>query len=58
MKATKSTYVRVTDWMCTETQCAVMLGNIQMYRDDNHIGATASEYFSPFIEAVGVSLIE
>ena len=57
-KATRSTYVRVTDWMCSQTQCAVMLGNIQMYRDDNHIGATTSEYFAPFIEAVGVSLIE
>lgn len=58
VKATKSTYVRVTDWMCNDTECAVMIGNIQMYRDDNHIGATASEYFSPFIEAVSDPLLE
>jgi len=40
--------------MCDDTRCAVMLGNIQLYRDDNHIGATASRYFAPFVEAVTV----
>jgi hypothetical protein len=53
-KATGVTYMKVSDWMCTDTRCAVMLGNIQMYRDDNHIGATASRYFVPFIESVVV----
>ncbi|MEY4373293.1 MAG: hypothetical protein RL219_2062 [Actinomycetota bacterium] len=58
VNATDSNYARVTDWMCNKTQCAVMLGNIQMYRDDNHIGATTAQYFAPFIEAIGVSLLK
>jgi hypothetical protein len=57
-KAADATYVKVSDWMCNLQQCAVMLGNIQLYRDDNHIGATASRYFLPFIEAVTVPLLE
>jgi len=56
-KAADATYMKVSDWMCNLQQCAVMLGNIQMYRDDNHIGATASKYFAPFVEAVAVPLL-
>jgi len=53
-EATGVAYEKVSDWMCDDTRCAVMLGNIQLYRDDNHIGATASRYFAPFVEAVTV----
>ncbi len=56
-KAADATYMKASDWMCNLQQCAVMLGNIQMYRDDNHIGATASKYFVPFVEAVAVPLL-
>ncbi len=57
-KTADATYMRVSDWMCNLQQCAVMLGNIQMYRDDNHIGATAARYFAPFVEAVTVPLLQ
>ena len=57
-KSVGATYMKVSDWMCNLQQCAVMLGNIQMYRDDNHIGATTARYFAPFVEAVTVPLLK
>jgi hypothetical protein len=56
-EAADATYMKVSDWMCSLQQCAVLLGNIQMYRDDNHLGATATRYFAPFVEAVTVPLV-
>lgn len=43
-------FIPTSDWMCTDTQCPVIVGNILMYRDDSHITATASEFLAPYIE--------
>ena len=55
--ATDSTYVHTPDWFCSTGPCVVMLGNIMVYRDDNHITATMSRYFAPFMVALGRRLL-
>jgi peptidoglycan/LPS O-acetylase OafA/YrhL len=46
-------FVHTDDWFCNPTKCVVMMGNVMTYRDDNHITATMSNYFAPFLAAVG-----
>ncbi len=43
-------FVPTSDWMCTETYCPVVVGNVLMYRDNSHITATASTFLAPYIE--------
>ena len=43
-------FIPTSDWMCTDTLCPVIVGNVLMYRDDSHLTATASEFLSPYIE--------
>ena len=50
-------FVPTSDWMCTDTACPVVVGNVLMYRDNSHITATASEFLSPFIEAAVKSIL-
>ena len=44
-------YINTQPWFCTSTTCAVMLGNIEMWRDDNHITATYSSFLGPAMSA-------
>jgi len=50
-------FIPTSDWMCTDTACPVVVGNVLMYRDNSHITATASEFLSPFIETVVKSIL-
>ena len=50
-------FIPTSDWMCTDTACPVVVGNVLMYRDNSHITATASEFLSPFIEAAVKSVL-
>jgi len=50
-------FVAVSDWLCSDESCPVILGNLLLYRDDNHITATASRYLSPLLEAAASRLI-
>lgn len=50
-------FIPTSDWMCTDTACPVVVGNVLMYRDNSHITATASEFLSPFIETAVQSLL-
>ncbi|MCE9623436.1 MAG: acyltransferase [Actinomycetia bacterium] len=43
-------FIPTSDWMCTDTLCPVIVGNVLMYRDDSHITATASEFLAPYVE--------
>ena len=56
-KANDAAFVTTSDWLCGASACPVILGNILMYRDDNHITATAATYFTPFIEAAAAPLL-
>jgi hypothetical protein len=50
-------FIPTSDWMCTDTACPVIVGNVLMYRDNSHITATASEFLSPYIEAAVTSIL-
>ena len=44
-------FIPTSDWMCTDTACPVIVGNVLMYRDNSHITATASEFLAPYVDA-------
>ena len=44
-------FIPTSDWMCTDTSCPVIVGNVLMYRDNSHITATASVLLAPYIDA-------
>jgi peptidoglycan/LPS O-acetylase OafA/YrhL len=44
-------YIDTTDWLCTETACPMMIGDILLYRDSTHITTVASRWFRPLLEA-------
>ncbi len=52
-----ASFVSVSDWLCGTSECPVIIGNMILYRDNNHISATASRYFAPFLAAVVVPLL-
>ncbi len=47
-----SRFVDTSDWLCTATSCPVIIGDILMFRDINHLTTVAAEWFTPMIEAV------
>ena len=40
-------YLDVTPWLCTRSTCAVEVGNLLAYRDDNHLTTTYTTWLSP-----------
>jgi peptidoglycan/LPS O-acetylase OafA/YrhL len=42
-------YLDVTPWLCTRTTCAVMVGNLLAYRDDNHLTTPYATWLSPLL---------
>ncbi|MBI4934059.1 MAG: acyltransferase family protein [Actinobacteria bacterium] len=44
-------FIPTSDWMCTDTACPVIVGNVLMYRDNSHITATASVFLAPYVDA-------
>jgi hypothetical protein len=40
-------YLDAQPWFCTTTTCAVMVDNLLVYRDDNHLTATYASYLAP-----------
>jgi len=51
VQASGGSYVNVEPWMCTPTTCAVMVGNILVYRDDNHLTDTFARWLTPLMGA-------
>lgn len=45
-------FVDTSDWLCTDTQCPVIIGDILMFRDINHLTTVAADWFTPMIDAV------
>jgi peptidoglycan/LPS O-acetylase OafA/YrhL len=46
-------YVDTDPWFCISTTCSVIVGNLLVYRDDNHITASYASWLTP---AVGAQL--
>jgi peptidoglycan/LPS O-acetylase OafA/YrhL len=43
-------FTSTSDWLCAPTACPVIVGDVLVYRDSNHITATAAEWLAPYIE--------
>ncbi len=43
-------YVDTVPWFCTASTCAVMVDNLVVYRDDNHLTQTYASFLTPVIE--------
>jgi peptidoglycan/LPS O-acetylase OafA/YrhL len=44
-------YVNVIPWVCSADRCAVIIGDILVYRDDNHVTTTWATWLTPVIGA-------
>ena len=44
-------YIDTQPWFCAGNSCAVIVNNILVYRDDNHITATYASWLTPVIGA-------
>jgi hypothetical protein len=42
-------YLDVSPFMCTRSTCAVVVGNLLVYRDDNHLSTSYPAWLSPII---------
>jgi hypothetical protein len=51
--STGAGYVDTDPWFCISNTCTVIVGNLLVYRDDNHITATYANWLTP---AVGAQL--
>lgn len=51
-------YVPTADWLCAADACPVVIGDVLVYRDDNHMTATAATWLAPYVEAAMVPLVE
>jgi SGNH domain (fused to AT3 domains) len=49
--ATGAGYVDTDPWFCISTTCTVIVGNLLVYRDDNHITASYADWLTPAIGA-------
>ena len=44
-------YVDTEPWFCTTSTCAVMVDNLVVYRDDNHLTQTYASFLTPVVES-------
>jgi hypothetical protein len=44
-------YLPVAPFLCGKTQCPVIVGNLLMYRDDNHLSTTVTTWLAPLVAA-------
>ena len=45
-------FVDTSDWLCTSTDCPLIIGDILMFRDINHLTTVAANWFTPMLEAI------
>ena len=51
VRAAGGVYVDVTPWICTRSRCAVVVGNLLVYRDDNHLTTSYAAWLAPVLAA-------
>ena len=49
--STGAGYVDTDPWFCIATTCTVIVGNLLVYRDDNHISASYADWLTPAVGA-------
>ncbi|MEO8267521.1 MAG: acyltransferase family protein [Ilumatobacteraceae bacterium] len=53
-----ATFVATGDWLCTSSECPVVIGNLLVYRDNSHITTAASMWLAPYLEAALKPLLD
>lgn len=48
----------VTNWLCTDKACPVIVGNLLVYRDTNHITTKYAEWLAPLIDSAVSPYVE
>jgi hypothetical protein len=51
VQAAGGSYLRVTDWVCAPVTCPVIVGNLLLYRDDNHLSVPYTAWLAPALAA-------
>jgi hypothetical protein len=51
-------FVPTGDWLCTSSECPVVIGNLLVYRDNSHITTAASMWLVPYLEAAVKPLLD
>jgi peptidoglycan/LPS O-acetylase OafA/YrhL len=44
-------------WFCTDAGCPTVVGNILVYRDDNHMSVTFASFIAPLLDAAVVDVV-
>jgi peptidoglycan/LPS O-acetylase OafA/YrhL len=52
-----ATFVSTSNWLCSATACPVVVGDILVYRDANHLTATAAAWLAPYLDAAIAPLL-
>jgi hypothetical protein len=52
-----ASFVSTSDWLCSPTECPVIVGDVLVYRDANHLTATAAAWLAPYVEAATAPLV-
>jgi peptidoglycan/LPS O-acetylase OafA/YrhL len=50
--------IDTSDWLCTQQACPVIIGDLLVYRDRNHLTPDASLSLAPLLEAAIVPLVK
>lgn len=50
--------LQTRDWFCNRTVCPPIVGNILVYRDDNHITTTYAEFLAPLMGSTLTPVID
>ncbi len=50
-------FVPTSDWLCTDAGCPVIVGDVLVYRDNNHLTATAATWLAPYLDAAITPLV-
>ncbi len=50
-------FVDTTDWLCTATECPVILGDILLFRDADHLTTAAAVWFRPLLQAALAGIV-
>jgi len=51
-------YIEPWRWLCVDTRCPPIVGDILIYRDDNHLTATFSKWMGAVLEPVIAPFVE
>ena len=49
VKQVGGTYVNVIPWLCTSSKCPAVIGNYEVYQNQEHLTSTYAKYLTPVL---------